>query len=65
MVPKVGELLAANLKMFTDVTVVVVEGKDGVLIVRIPAQAKKIAETIEIGEMERQLAAKRAALTGK
>ena len=61
---RVGELLKGNLKMFTDVTVSVVESKEGVLVVRIPALAKKIAETIEIGVMERQLAAKRAALSG-
>ena len=61
---RVGELLKGHLKMFTDVTVSVVAGKEGVLVVRIPALAKKIAETIEIGVMERQLAAKRAALSG-
>lgn len=60
---KVGELLVANLQIFHDVSVVVVEGKDGVLIVRIPALAKKIAEIIEICEMERKLAARKAALT--
>ena len=62
---KVGELLVRHLQIFTDVSVVVVEKKDGVLIVRVPALAKRIAETIEICDMERKLAAKRAALTGK
>ena len=62
---RVGEMLKGHLKMFTDVAVTVVEGKEGVLVVRIPALAKKIAEVIEIGMMERQLAAKRAALSGK
>ena len=58
-------MLVESLPMFTDVSVVVAEKKNGIVVVRIPSLAKKVAEIIEIGEMERKLAAKKAALTEK
>ena len=58
-------MLVESLPMSTDVSVVVAEKKNGIVVVRIPSLAKKVAEIIEIGEMERKLAARKAALTEK